>query len=281
MGYDVKKKKLLDPFNGLSDLNSSLIKAVDLQKFIEDPLRVLRAIGFASRFDFKLDKALFLKCKEMIQENVLKELPKERIFTELQKLLLKSSQPSLGLELAKKLEIKNYFGEYQTLSQIDYFAIDKTSNDKTDILIFLTLLYDKKCFHHIYNITNEVKLIKNIKLFLELKDTFSLDSFNDYQLYILATKVNIELFSFYLNATYLGEQKDSIQKMRKRAEELNILRDQVPPIIQGRDLISLGFKPSKEFKNILDETYTMQIKGFLNTKKEAEIYLKNYLSDRS
>jgi len=281
MGYDVKKEEFLDPFNGFNDLKNSLIKAVDLNKFGEDPLRVLRAVQFASRFNFTLEKALFTECKKMIKEEVLKELPKERIFTELQKLLLKSSQPSLGLKLAKELGVVNYFGEYETLAQLDYFAMNKTANDKTDILIFLTLLYEEKSFNQLHNITNEVKLIQNIALFLELKNSFSVDSFSDYTLYLLATKVNIEIFFFYLNALYLGKKEQNILKMRTRAEELDIVTEKLTPFIQGRDLIGLGLKASKEFKNILDETYAMQMKGVFHTKEEAIKYLKNYLRDRS
>jgi len=281
MGYDVKKEAFLDPFNGFNDLKNSLIKAVDLNKFGEDPLRVLRAVQFASRFNFTLDKALFTECKKMIKEEVLKELPKERIFTELQKLLLKSSQPSLGLKLAKELGVMNYFGEYETLTQLDYFAMNKTANDKTDILIFLTLLYEEKSFNQLHNITNEVKLIQNIALFLELKNSFSVDSFSDYTLYLLATKVNIEIFFFYLNALYLGKKEQNILKMRTRAEELDIVTEKLTPFIQGRDLIGLGLKASKEFKNILDETYEMQMQGVFHTKEEAIKYLKNYLRDRS
>jgi tRNA nucleotidyltransferase (CCA-adding enzyme) len=281
MGFDVKKEEFLDPFNGFNDLKNSLIKAVDLNKFGEDPLRVLRAVQFASRFNFTLEKALFTECKKMIKEEVLKELPKERIFTELQKLLLKSSQPSLGLKLAKELGVVNYFGEYETLAQLDYFAMNKTANDKTDILIFLTLLYEEKSFNQLHNITNEVKLIQNIALFLELKNSFSVDSFSDYTLYLLATKVNIEIFFFYLNALYLGKKEQNILKMRTRAEELDIVTEKLTPFIQGRDLIGLGLKASKEFKNILDETYEMQMQGVFHTKEEAIKYLKNYLRDRS
>jgi len=279
MGYDIREEKLLDPFNGLQDLKSSLIKAVDLKKFGEDPLRVLRAIQFASRFKFKIDETLFIECKNMIQNNILEELPKERIFTELQKLLLKSTQPSRGLELAKKLNISQYFGEYLNLVMLDYYALHKSGEEKVDIVIFLSLLYSKTTLYQLHTITDKIKLTDTIRTLLEVENTFILNSLSDYELYKLATKVNIKLFLLYLDAKYLGEKKREIQKIRERARELNILVTKAPAIIQGRDIIALGLHPSKAFKKILSEAYTAQIKGLFKTEKEAYQWLKRYVQE--
>jgi len=278
MGYDVIKRELLDPFNGFDDLNNSLIKAVDLKKFGEDPLRVLRAIQFSARFEFRLDEPLFKECKQMISNDILKELPHERIFTELQKLLLKSNKPSIGLKLAKDLGISEYFGEYLSFDEIDYFTSHKTGDDKKDILIFLALLYTKNSFYQISNITSEVKLIRNVEIFLETKDAFPLETYSDYDLYRLATIVDVELFSSYLNARYLGDKIAQITTLKSKAQKLGILNTQIPALIQGRDIIALGKSQSREFKIILDEAYTAQMKGEFTSPKTAEVWLKKRLS---
>ncbi|MCD6173918.1 MAG: CCA tRNA nucleotidyltransferase, partial [Sulfurimonas sp.] len=95
IGYDVISKKILDPFNGLSDLKNKTLKAVNIEKFIQDPLRVFRAVGFYSRFKLNIDKKLFKICKKMCDDNVLDELPQERIFNEIKKIILKSPKPSI------------------------------------------------------------------------------------------------------------------------------------------------------------------------------------------
>jgi len=277
IGYDVQERKILDPFKGLDDLKNSLLKAVDLQKFGEDPLRVLRAIGFAARFNFRVDEALFKLSKEMIQKNILQELAKERILTELQKLLLKSAKPSIGLTLAKKLNINNYFGEYDSLEKIDYYASHNIGDEKIDFLIFLTLLYEKKSFKQIKKITNEVKLLKEIKNFLDTKEVFSLENLSHYELYKLATRVNIEIFSFYLSANFIGKKDKEIQELQKKAQLLGIMNKKIPPLIEGRDLLTLGLPPSKEFKIILKEAYTAQIQELFNSKDEALIWLQKYI----
>ena len=115
IGYDYFKKEFLDPFDGIKDLKNKLIKHINDNTFIEDSLRVYRAIGFASRFDFKIENKTKELCKKIVLSDDLKYLPKERIYEELKKLFLKSSKPSIGFELIKELGILKYFSELEAL----------------------------------------------------------------------------------------------------------------------------------------------------------------------
>ena len=55
IAIDVKTGKVLDPFNGLSDLKNKILKATDASAFVDDALRIIRAIQFASRFRFSIE----------------------------------------------------------------------------------------------------------------------------------------------------------------------------------------------------------------------------------
>lgn len=76
--------ELIDPFNGLNDLNNHQIKAVGLAKdrFIEDPLRMLRGIRFVSKLGFHLD----LKTEQAMNEvaELIAHISKERIKKEIE-----------------------------------------------------------------------------------------------------------------------------------------------------------------------------------------------------
>ncbi|MDF1878921.1 CCA tRNA nucleotidyltransferase, partial [Sulfurimonas sp. SAG-AH-194-C20] len=74
MGYDVKEKKLLDPFNGQKDIQNKILRSVDIEKFAQDPLRILRGIQFSSRFNFVLDEKLLTLFKILIEKKALQEL---------------------------------------------------------------------------------------------------------------------------------------------------------------------------------------------------------------
>jgi len=286
IGYDVKNKKILDPYHGIDDLNKKILRTVDNQKFKEDPLRVLRAVVFASRFAMTLDKALEFTCKEMLQQNLLNELPKERIFQEIKKLLLKSNKPSSGFYLLKNLGAFSFFKEFNTLSDKEYkeilTALDNLkglhiTDDEEFVILALAVLTSKfsnrltQTFFK--RITNEKKLIE--KVFLLHEVDFNLENFNEYNIYILARKIDIEFYSHYLHVTV--NKKDKIEYLLKKAKKLGVLHHPSPALIQGKDLIALGLQPSKEFSNILEYAYDAQIKNSFKNKKDAISWLKKYL----
>ncbi len=98
---------LIDPFNGLSDLEKGIIKTPldpDIT-FSDDPLRMLRAIRFATQLDFKIEKDSF----EAIERNKdrIKIITKERIVVELNK-MLETSKPSTGFKLLEKTGLLEY-----------------------------------------------------------------------------------------------------------------------------------------------------------------------------
>ena len=92
---------IVDPWNGVADLKAGVLRATDPEAFGEDPLRTLRLAQFAARFGFKVDE----KTAEIARTLPLDELPLERVGEEWRKLLLKSTKPSIGIEVAKDLNI--------------------------------------------------------------------------------------------------------------------------------------------------------------------------------
>jgi len=110
IGYDLLTNKLLDPFDGLVDLKGKILRHVG-PAFVDDPLRVLRAMQFSARLEFKIAPETVQLCKKLD----LAELSRERIFEEFRKLLLKAQRPSIGLKAAKKLGILAYFPEIKAL----------------------------------------------------------------------------------------------------------------------------------------------------------------------
>jgi tRNA nucleotidyltransferase (CCA-adding enzyme) len=88
--YDTKEDKIVDPFKGVIDLEQGKIKAVTNEAFSEDPLRVIRAAQFASRFDFDIEPKTAIEARKAN----MKDLSGERIQEELRKVSLKSKKPS-------------------------------------------------------------------------------------------------------------------------------------------------------------------------------------------
>jgi tRNA nucleotidyltransferase (CCA-adding enzyme) len=98
---DPLTEEVVDPFDGRSDIDKKLLRHVSTETFAEDSLRVLRAAQFAARLEFDIDPATVEICKTID----VTDLPKERIWGELEKLLLKAQRPSIGLKWLYELGV--------------------------------------------------------------------------------------------------------------------------------------------------------------------------------
>jgi tRNA nucleotidyltransferase (CCA-adding enzyme) len=112
ISWDPLTGEYVDPFDGRGDIERRVLRAVDASTFADDSLRVLRAIQFAARFEFSVDPATRDLCRGL----PLDDLPAERIWGEIEKLLLRARQPSIGFALALELGvIERLFPELDAL----------------------------------------------------------------------------------------------------------------------------------------------------------------------
>ncbi|HEU4596795.1 MAG TPA: CCA tRNA nucleotidyltransferase, partial [Pyrinomonadaceae bacterium] len=93
--------EILDPFGGRRDLERKILRAVSAETFAEDSLRVLRAAQFAARFEFDIEPATAALCLSID----LSDLPPERLWGELEKMILRAPRPSVGFQWFDKLGV--------------------------------------------------------------------------------------------------------------------------------------------------------------------------------
>jgi tRNA nucleotidyltransferase (CCA-adding enzyme) len=101
VAWDPLTGEYIDPFGGRRDLEAGILRAVDPRTFSDDSLRVLRAVQFAARFEFALEAGT----REICRHLPLDDLPPERIWGEIEKLLLQAQRPSRGFDLALDLGV--------------------------------------------------------------------------------------------------------------------------------------------------------------------------------
>lgn len=330
IGFDYKNKKFLDPFNGLDDIKNKILRHIDDKTFVEDSLRVYRAVQFCARFDLRIDEKTKILCKEIVDGNECSYLAKERIYEEFKKLFLKSPKPSIGFELLKELGLLKYFPqlnaligciqdkEYHpegdvwihTLMCIDELAKilekEKISDEYRKLYLFYGILchdlgkpfctkeIDGKITSHKHESLGIeptilfLSKLTNEKKFIDIVCSLVKNHLTPFQLYLadssqkavkrLSLKVNIEDLCLICLSDCLGRDipdKDKCYKatdwLLQKAKELDIHNEPVKPLVLGRDLIELGFKPGKEFKAILDFAFDLQLDEGLN---KEEIILK-------
>ncbi len=330
MGYDIKAKQLLDPFNGKIDLEKRRLNAVNAETFVEDPLRVYRAIQFAARFELTLSSELHALLITMVRAKMLDTLPKERVFEEFKKLFLKSKKPSIGLKLMDELGVLSYFPELKalkgvpqdptyhpegdvwvhTLMVVDAMKTLFGEDEKENLILMLAALcHDlgkanttQKKDGRIRAIGHEVSGMELSEQFLmRLSDEKSLieailplvkHHLKPMQFYQqggksaairrLATQVNISQLILLAEADFLGRTTvealagdfEAGRWLSERAASLKVSERPLEPLLQGRDLIEVGMKPSKMFKVVLDKAYEVQLEGKITTHKEAVAWLQ-------
>ena len=118
MAFDLATKKLVDPLGGKKDIKKGLIRMTSPDSFKDDPLRMLRGIQFAARFEFELEK----KTYECLCRNIelIRTISPERIQEEINKLLTRAKRPSTGFRLMHKTGLlKETFPELEKGAGVD------------------------------------------------------------------------------------------------------------------------------------------------------------------
>lgn len=114
-----KDEKIIDPLNGCEDLNNRTIKMIGNidAKLEEDPLRIMRAIRFASVLDFDIEKELYEKIKKY--SYLVETLSKERIKSGFEKILL-SKNYMKALKIMEDTNISKSLGiSYSHINYVD------------------------------------------------------------------------------------------------------------------------------------------------------------------
>ena len=158
ISYDLVKEVLYDPYNGIDDLSNKHLRHIS-PAFSEDSLRVLRAMQFIARFNLSVSPDTLKLCQSLTPL----EIPKERIWEEWKKLILKGHTISLGLQFLKDCDWLSYFPELSALTEceqdpewhpegnvwehtkycMDAFSKNRIGNDWEDLIVGLaTLCHD-------------------------------------------------------------------------------------------------------------------------------------------
>ncbi len=110
--FDPRENKILDFFGGKTDLENRILRHTS-EAFVEDPLRVLRGMQFASRFNLRAAPETLELCRSI--KNTFPELAVERVREEWFKWAEKSTVPSAGLRFLLESEWIDHFPELKRM----------------------------------------------------------------------------------------------------------------------------------------------------------------------
>ena len=249
-----KNFDIIDYFDGLYDIKNKIIKCVSENSFIEDPLRMIRGLQFASRFDFTIEPKTYNLIKE--HASLIKEITMERIFDELQKPFDDFGNIQMFIELLRNTGIFEYvFGiqlrakftqNTRYLSEMLFFGLPNNINKAS---------FYKKLFPSI-----------NDKIWKDLK---ALDIiFDDTEITFHKMFKALQYSHIVLNTLHIPNKFKTpfiTGLFPKKIKEL---------ALTGDDLINMGFKQGKQIgvmnNNMLEAILDFKIK---NNKEELIKYI--------
>jgi len=129
--------EVIDPCGGRDDFERGILRAVSPDTFSEDSLRVLRAAQFAARFEFRVEPETVSLCRAID----LSDLPSERVWGEVEKLLLRAQRPSIGLGWLHALGVLDQlFPEIKVLIEVPQ---DPEWHPEGDVFVHTRLVVDR------------------------------------------------------------------------------------------------------------------------------------------
>lgn len=276
---DVLTGEIIDHFNGLNDLNKGIIRHINNETFIEDPLRVFRAPQFAARFGFSIANETIELSKTMD----LTFLPKERVLEEMKKALLKSNKPSIFFEELRKMnQLKDWFPELEalidvpqnpiyhpegdvwnhTMMVLDNAALLKNETMEPFWFMIAALVHDfgkiittKEVNGVIRSLEHEIKGLPLVEKFLDRIST------------------EVKLKEYVLNLTKLHMKPNQLVASKSKKKVTNKMFDEAIDC-KGLLLLAksdhLGRKNAKDYNNE-EKFLTERLKWYEETMKQPEV----------
>lgn len=280
-------KQLIDLVGGTSDLNNKIIRAIGEadQRFIEDPLRILRAMRFAATLSFTIEdetrQAMFTNI------DLLSKISQERINLEFSKLLLgiKAKEVVEEYHIIIKKVIPEFIINHNLLA-LNYLG--------DNLSLRLVVFFMNNTYNELYQSLKALKYSnKIIKEVLFYHDNYHLSFTND-------EKELLKMFKKYQyeemqNIILLQLGLAKAQKKDEEIELLTTIQTKLKKIYQkydcfqiqdlqisGKDLIRLGFSEGVTIRLILDKLLDEVLATNLkNNRQELINYTKhNFLQNK-
>jgi len=279
LAVDVLDGSLHDPFDGLEDLERKRLRWCDKETFGRDPLRLLRVMQFIARFEFEIEPELTELCKGLD----LSDVTPERIDGEFDKLLLKSSRPSLGIfwlgsmqRLGEWLSPLQRFVVpqlFERLLALDRLAIEAFEDEERELAMLWAVLgagfKDQKPGD---NFIQRARVLKWRNLLIECHDELLKGDENvDYLLKKLAHRLgpDWDLHHLFLleEALAYGEKHAPPVSLRIRSMELGIIHGPEQELVKSGDLNGIT-EPGPQMGELLRKAYEMQTREGISDKAE-------------
>lgn len=308
--YDPTGRRIIDYVGGKEDIRKKQIRTIGEPKarFMEDRLRLIRAIRFAANLDFKIESETWQSIKELGQE--IHSVSQERIRDELIKMF---TRPHAGRGLKLLFEsglLKEILPEIEAMNGVqqppefhpegDVFVHTKMLMDQLDhpslVLAFGALLHDvgkPDTFSneggriHFYNHPKvgadmTQKILTRLRFAnQEIADIYSCVEnhmkfanvkemrIGKLKQFVARENFPVELELHRIDCLASHGQLQLYRFLKRKLKEFKHEELKPKRLINGDNLIALGIKPGPIMKEILEEAYALQLEGKIKSRDGA------------
>ena len=278
MFFDPVENKVIDFVGGQKDLKKNIIRTIGNpnQRFAEDHLRIMRAIRFAARLNFKIESETFAAIKKFAPKII--DISGERIFDELFKMFTKDSAHFAFSQLYETKIAEHILPElFQNKNQfeISLKLLSLVSKFKNPVLNFGAIFFNlnkKQIKKIIRRLGQSNNLLRSLIYFIEnnsLWETVDSIELCDFKR-LIANPDWILLHKLFRANEFLktGKKTHSI-RTAKRVNKIDPKLIAPKLFITGEDLKKLGLTEGKKLGSILRKLTDAQLNEEIKSKNQA------------
>lgn len=247
---DVLTGEILDFYGGIDDINHRIIRRVDDDTFLLDPLRVIRAARFSAVMNFSVDDYT----RDICSSADISRLAPERVYSELENAITKSESPSkFFAELSRMNQTRTWFSEAANsdMNILDMAAKFREKSSCMAGFMLAVLCHDwpeSDTARFLSRLTNDSRLTKYVLNMAGLSQKFSCTPL----LRLFDEAESPDDFSLMWEILTGDSHSDVLKLYHERMSQ---------PFVTGADILSLGARPGPLVGEILRHIHAMRLEG--------------------
>lgn len=287
---DIKKLpdlEILDFVDGIKDLNNKEIRILHEKSFIDDPTRMIRAIRFACKLGFEIEKDTKKSLLNSVERGYIKFVNEDRIFREIVK-ILSINEKYIGIRMLYKYNLfqNTFLSNYINEKIIEYFRIIENNlslirnlyniTSETMDVINLLILFHNINLSYLLELFQKLNIQKKIrKIIINIKNNYSYinnlinrNKISIEIIYKIIELVNIEGLIYFAIVNF--DNNIFIEKLIEYSEIYNKMK----LFVTGENIKKYNLKPGPIYKRIKDELI-LRIITKKAYKKEEQLKILN------
>ncbi|MBE3584610.1 CBS domain-containing protein [Desulfofundulus thermocisternus] len=280
---------LIDFFGGRQDLQQGLIRVLYSLSFIEDPIRLLRAVRFEQRYGFKIEPQTLKLMEEAVRREVLTRVSTERLWEELKHILLEK-------EAGRMLERLHQLGMWPfVFPGVTYWEVQPVLHDlgaamqaldewgfatghDSWLCYFIAVLHWSSpetaralCERYHLSKRQAGKVVSSLSSWQQVLSLLSRrGEVRNSELARGLLLLPPEAYPLIL--TLLDEEW-----LKERFRQLLLLLKESRPSVDGNFIRSLGYRPGPVFRRALDAVWRARLDGLVKNSEEEKAFVKEFL----